>query len=697
MNWCRGHICVHPYVHLFISRRRGILCPFAGHHRGLLTGAAAFAARSEPMDKDGECNSAVADLMPLRGHAPMAKPARYDPNRGLVDLFGEAAAINGDRTAVLDNGRQVTYAELDAISSALAGKLAVAGVKKGDVVALLAPRSLDAIAAILAILKAGGVYAPMDPAYPLEHIAYMMRESAPKAVFHQPGKANALLRAVPPQALLLDLAQAVEEARAVPASQVAPVEAGNGDAAYVMYTSGSTGRPKGVVVPHRAISRVVIEQNYIRFSPDDVVLHAATMSFDASTLEIWGALLNGATLAIAQEENFSLSALCDVIGRHSVTIAWMTTGLFNLFCDHAKDALPSLRHVLFGGEVGSAEHVRRFLKAYPGVRLTNGYGPTETTVFATAYPVPADFGGADLPIGRAIAHTRLHILDGNLAEAPAGVEGQLAVSGQGLAIGYLNRPDLTDETFVEIETHEGPVRCYLTGDIASIGADGLVSFRGRRDRQIKIDGKRIELDEIEAALRRDPEVGDAIVSCHDTEAGKRIVAYLKPRKAAYAGDELLARRVIANLRNVLPVYMIPAATMIVEAYPMNRAGKVDRSKLPLPAFAAAAATAPVKTASGNEALVRHLWGDVFGNGAIGRDSNFFDLGGTSLQLMRVHAGLEAALNHAIDVTVLFSHPTIGSLTSHLDGGTAAAATANDAARRAAMSRRAVAGFRRNAS
>lgn len=635
-----------------------------------------------------------------------ANPVRYDPERSLIDILRETAAAQASRSALIDASRRLTYGELDAISSALAVRLGKAGVGEGDVVALLAPRSLEVIVAILAILKVGAIYAPMDPAYPLEHIAYMMGESAPKAVFHQSNRLAAFAAAVPPHALLLDLDEAFQEARQVQDYSSLPSfpRSSGRDAAYVMYTSGSTGRPKGVVVPHCAISRVVIDQNYIAFKPHDVVLHAATLSFDASTLEIWGALLNGAALAIAREDNFSLSALCDIMRRDKVSVAWLTTGLFNLFCDHAGShgALPDLRHVLFGGEVGSPEHVCRFLASYPGVQLTNGYGPTETTVFATAYSVPPDFAGPDLPIGRAIAHTRLHILDDTLEEVAAGVEGQLAVSGEGLAIGYLGRPDLSTEKFVEIATGAGPLRCYLTGDIASISEDGLVSFHGRRDRQVKIDGKRIELDEIEAALRRDPEITDAIVSCNETPAGKRVVAYLKPRKAAAFRDELLGRRVIANLRNVLPVYMIPAASMVVEAFPMTRAGKVDRSQLYAQHIADTAAAAHAEpsmaiAASQHEALVRRLWSDVFGNGPIRPDSNFFDLGGTSLQLMRVHAGLEAALDRSIDVTALFSHPTIGRLASWLHGGEEATGAANAATLRAAMSRRAVAGFRRNAS
>jgi acyl-coenzyme A synthetase/AMP-(fatty) acid ligase len=454
-----------------------------------------------------------------------------------------------------------------------------------------------------------------------------------------------------------------------------------------MYTSGSTGRPKGVSIPHRAISRVVLDQNYIEFAPGDVVLHAATIAFDASTLEIWGALLNGCVLAGMADEKFSLSRLCDVIRDNGVTIAWLTTGLFNLFADYATGDLPTLKHMVFGGEVGSAEHARRFLKAHPGCRITNGYGPTETTVFATAFSVPVDFSEPELPIGKAISHTAVHIVDDSLRIVPQGVEGQLAVSGDGLAIGYLNRPDLTDEKFVVIATERGPLRCYLTGDVAALQADGTVTFKGRVDRQVKIDGKRIELDEIEAALRRDPRLWDGIVMCHKQgPTGKRIVAYLRPRRKGAGSDPDFVQQVMATLRSTLPAYMIPSCALVLDDFPLNQNGKIERAKLPLPAEPAAPDAMSSEPASQTEAVLIELWQSVLGLSAIGLDRNFFDLGGTSLQLMRVHAGVEAKLGRPIDVVVLFSHPTIRELARFLDGKTAGPIKFMTPAQRAAMQR-----------
>jgi amino acid adenylation domain-containing protein len=622
----------------------------------------------------------------------------YNRDHSLHEIVHVHALAQPNATAVVFGDKAVTYGELDRLSSALANRLASRGIGKGDVVGLFLPRCLDAIIAQLAILKAGAAYAPIDPAYPADHLAYVIAESEPKAIFTSAAY-EAKIRAIAGMpAAMLDLGAEIADLANAPASPPPAVRIGGGDPAYVMYTSGSTGRPKGVVVPHRAIARVVLDQNYIEFRPEDVVLHAATISFDASTLEIWGALLNGCKLAGMPDTNFSLSRLCDVMRGNGVTIAWLTTGLFNLFADHAGGNLPRLRHVIFGGEVGSAEHARRFQKVYPGCRLTNGYGPTETTVFATAFEVPPDFAGTDLPIGKAIAHTGVHVVADDLAELPAGVEGQLAISGDGLAIGYLKRPDLTAEKFVTARTAGGPLRCYLTGDFAILGIDGTVTFKGRRDRQVKIDGKRIELDEIESALRRDPRLADAIVDCEkEGQTARRITAYLRPRERGAGANSDFLRNVMADLRSSLPAYMIPAAAMVIDEYPLNPAGKVDRSKLP--AIPREPQTAPLTMpiASGTEQLLIRLWKDVLGSAGSTLDRNFFDLGGTSLQLMRVHANLEAALGRSIDVVALFSHPTIRGLAMFLDGKSSSSSSrAALASQRAAMQKRTMAQLRRGA-
>jgi amino acid adenylation domain-containing protein len=621
----------------------------------------------------------------------------YDRDRSLHEIVHQQALIAPRATAVVFGDRSVTYGELDRLSDGLAARLEGFGVGRGDVIGLLLPRSLDTIICMLAVLKAGGAYLPLDPAYPREHLDYVLAECEPKVVFVDAASIEKISSAsseriniVDANALLLEVAVAPTAARPMVAIE-------GGDLAYVMFTSGSTGRPKGVGIPHRGISRIALDQNYHSLTRRDVVLHASTISFDASTLEIWCALLNGCALVVMPDVNFSVASLCQIIRNCDVTFMILTTGLFHLFADYSDRDLPSLRQMLFGGDVGSAAHAQRFLDGHPGCILTNAYGPTEATVLATAFTIPRGYSAPELPIGMAVAHTGIHILDETLHELPAGIEGQLAISGDGLAVGYFNRPEATEEKFVMVETREGPERCYLTGDLAIMGADGMVAFKGRRDRQVKINGKRIELDEIEAALRRDPRLADAIVVCHTQgQSLKHVVAYLRPCETSIGKDPDLARAVMATLRRTLPAYMIPNAALVLDSFPMTPGGKVDRSKLSPPP---AEPEGSIREApeSQVEAMLANLWREALGREEIALDRNFFDLGGTSLQLMRVHAGLEAHLRRPVDVVMLFKHPTIRELALFLIGKPSDSLRSASAARRAALQRKTMSQFRRSNS
>ncbi|MCT7375569.1 non-ribosomal peptide synthetase [Chelativorans salis] len=637
----------------------------------------------------------------LNGRVTAARPnfqARnsYDSQRSIHSLVSEQAALRPYAIAVQFGSTGLTYTELDRLSSALAGELMRLGVTKGDVIGLFLPRALNTIVAKLAILKAGAAYAPFDPSYPANHLGYMIGDCNPKLILVDKESIGAI-RAIPTVSAVTDLGYLLESAEKGLPHDLPDVS--GGDAAYVMYTSGSTGRPKGVVIPHRGIARLVRDQNYIRFEPDDVVLHTATISFDAATFEIWGALLNGSTLLGIGDRKLSLPRVAQTIDDNRVTVMLLTTGLFHLLVDHRSSRLASLRHVLFGGEVASSDHAKRFLRGNPDCILTNAYGPTEVTVMASAYTIPPDFEGDEIPIGCSIAHSRVHILDEDLRELPPGSEGQLAVSGDGLAIGYLNRPDLTRERFVTIHTAEGnSLRCYLTGDLAMMDSDGILHFRGRLDRQIKIDGKRIELDEIEAALRRDARLADAVADCHKNSAGtKQIVAYLRPHPPMTMSEADFTAAILSTLKTVLPSHMIPSRAMVLDRFPMNQAGKIDRSQLPPPPPEAAVPTAPLPAGGDTEVLLTRLWEQVLGRTGVGLDQNFFDLGGTSMQLIRVHAALEESLGRSIDVVAVFQHPNIRSLARHLDSGNPSAAPATSVHARADLRKRMMSQFRRSTS
>jgi len=647
---------------------------------------------SERRVEFGPDSEAVAATFPANGSVLTVN--NYDRERNVHELVSEQSLARPEAVAVQFGDARMSYAELDRLSSALAGELVRHGVEPSDVVGLLLPRALTTIVAKLAILKAGGVYAPFDPAYPAEHLRFMTGDCRPKLILTDRENLPTV-REVSPAGNAAELTALLDHAKEAPIPSLPKVT--GSDPAYVMYTSGSTGRPKGVIIPHRGIVRLVREQNYICFRPEDVVLHTATISFDAATFEIWGALLNGCKLVGIGDRTLSLQRIADEIERQHVTVMLLTTGLFHLLVDHRRKGFPSLRHVLFGGEVASADHAKRFMHANPGCLLTNAYGPTEATVMVTAYTIPPDFEGDEIPIGRGISHTGVHVLDDDFNEVPAGTEGQLAVSGDGLAIGYLNRPELTAERFVAIKRSNGEtIRCYLTGDIVMMDSGGLLHFRGRRDRQIKIDGKRIELDEIEAALRRDAKLADAVVVCHQEGTSKRIVAYLKPRDPQMSDKdkEDFAGMILSNLRAVLPRHMIPSHGVVLDQFPMNQAGKIDRSKLPMPSFNASQMVHPPATGEGTEAVLKKLWENVLGRSGIGLDQNFFDLGGTSLQLIRVHAAIEEAFGRQVDVVTVFRHPTIRALASHLDAGREDASLASAARSRADLQKKGLAQFRR---
>lgn len=628
-----------------------------------------------------------ADLAPWSGGTGRT---RYDKASSVADIVRRHAVSSPDTIAIISDDKHLTYRELDRLSDALASYLIGCGVRKGDVVCLLVPRALTTVVAKLAILKAGGAYLPVDPAYPADHLQYVLEECRPKVIFTDGGQGLDVATLAATGGRVVDLPKllpTLEQGNAAPQPAVYGT-----DLAYVMYTSGSTGRPKGVAVPHRGITRLVLEQNFIAFRPGDMVLHSTTISFDASTVDVWGTLLNGSTLVIMPKANFSLTDIRDLIRAHDITIVNFTTGLFNLFADHPDGGLPSLRQAIFGGEVASAAHVRRFLAAYPNCTLTNVYGPTEAACIATTFTVPKDFTAAELPIGEPIAHTDVFLLDDDMRVLPAGVEGQIAIAGDGLALGYFNRPDLTSERFVTIETGKGPLRCYLTGDLGIVDDEGLFHFRGRRDRQVKINGKRIELEEIEAALRCHPRLLEAVVECRELGGIKRIIAYLRPRDPQDLVNSNLVPAVMERLRNTLPAYMIPSAAMVLAEFPLTRAGKIDRSKLPMPSIEG---VKPVAPQSRSEEVLTRLWREALGLEIIPVDRNFFDLGGTSLQLMRVHAGLEAELGLRCEVLALFKHPTVREMASFLDGRAPSTTRSMTADQRAALQRKTMSQFRRS--
>ncbi|WP_344864052.1 amino acid adenylation domain-containing protein, partial [Planomonospora alba] len=562
------------------------------------------------------------------------------PDGGVADAFAAQAARTPDAEAVVADGTSLTYAELDRRSDRLARRLAALGVRAETPVAVLLERSVEAVVTTLAITKAGGAYVPLHHGHPPGRMRWVVADTgAPVLVADRdPGFDcdAAVLRLGVPE-------DGPPETAAAPTAAGEP-EAGPDHAlrrprihpdrlAYVMYTSGSTGTPKGVAVRHRDVLALAADHRWAG-RHRRLLLHSPH-AFDASTYELWVPLLTGGTVVVAPPGELDPARLRDLVARHRPTALFITTALFNVVAEEDPGAFGALEEVLTGGEAASPEAMRRVLRACPGTVLGHVYGPTETTTYATYHAVGAvPEGGAAPPIGRALDGTRALLLDGMLRPVPPGAVGELYLSGAGLARGYLGRPGLTAERFVACPYGTGE-RMYRTGDLARWTAGGELEYAGRADAQVKIRGFRIEPGEVEAALARHPEVGQAVVVARDG----RLVAYVTgpaDRTGAGRAPEDTPGGVDpgglrAHLARILPEYMVPQAVVVLDALPLTPNGKVDRAALPGPE---APASGRDPRTPAEERFCR-LFGEVLGLDRVGADDGFFDLGGDSIAVIRL--------------------------------------------------------------
>lgn len=587
----------------------------------------------------------------------------YPRTATIGDLFSAQADRTPDAEALVWDGGRMTYRELEERSNGLAHHLGGLGVGLGSLVGLFAERSPEMIVALLGILKAGGAYLPLDPSYPEDRLAVMLADARPVVMLAQSHLSARLPQTVPVVALDQEW----------PQRATAPTSGTQADSlAYVMYTSGSTGRPKAVPIPHRGIIRLVQNTDYASFSPDETFLQLAPISFDASTFEIWGSLLNGARLAIFPSLTPSLEDLGAALKRFGVTTLWLTAGLFILIVDERLDDLRGLRQLLAGGDVLPMPQVYRMRRELPDCRLINGYGPTECTTFACCHTVTDDdLNGGSIPIGGPIANTTAYVLDAAGQPVPVGVTGQLLLGGDGLSPGYLHRPELSAEKFFVNPFAEG--RLYRTGDLARWRPNGTLEFLGRVDNQVKIRGFRIELGEIEAALLRLPGVKEAVVTVQGHIPGqKSLAAYIVPAESAPAFSVTALRDSLAAR---LPGYMVPATFTILSSLPLTPNGKIDRKALPAPVPVPAeshhdAASLPTDAV---EAQILALWEELLPNQIIGVHDQFFDVGGHSLLAVRMIHRLEQLTGQKILLSALFEDATIAHLADVIRGETAPAA------------------------
>ena len=589
--------------------------------------------------------------------------ADYPQKQCIHQLFEEQVEKTPDATAVIFEGKQLTYRELNTRSNQLAHYLQKLGVASQVLVGICMERSVEMIVGCLSILKAGGAYVPLDPTYPSERLSFMLEDAQVPVLLTQQHLVERL-GTQKSEVVCLDsdwetIAQETEEN---PNSGVT-----SDNLAYVIYTSGSTGKPKGVAVLHKAVNRLVCNTNYITLEPADKVAQASNTSFDAATFEIWVALLHGAQLiGISRDVTLSPHDFALQLRQEGITVLFLTTALFQQIARAVPDAFASLRYLLFGGEAVDPRWVQKILKNGPPKRLLHVYGPTECTTFSSFYwvqEVPED--ATTIPIGCPITNTQIYLLDGELQPVPIGVTGELYIAGEGLAQGYLNRPELTSLAFIPNPFSQKPrTRLYKTGDLARYRSDGNIEFLGRSDDQVKIRGFRIELGEIEAVLSQHPAVAEAVVIVQEDIPGdKHLVAYIVPNK----GQAPTSSQLRQFSKEKLPNYMVPSIYMMLEFLPLTPNGKVDRRVLPavdtLSLNTKEDYVAPRTTVE--EELAR-IWGQVLGKQQVGVHDNFFELGGHSLLATQLTSRIRDRFKVELPVRILFEAPTMAMLARHIE-------------------------------
>ncbi|MEM6279969.1 MAG: amino acid adenylation domain-containing protein, partial [Verrucomicrobiota bacterium] len=582
----------------------------------------------------------------------------YPGDRTVVRLFEEVVEKQPNAVALKWDGGKKTYRELQNQSSLVAQYLSARGVSEGDRIGLFLDRSPERLAAILGIVKLGAAYVPIDPEYPAERLDLILEDSESTVVISQESLS----------ARLPERAQTVFEIQEVLRGDAkAPIpETFSGDSSQtalcIMYTSGSTGTPKGAVYAHRGMIRAIRNINYCDLNPDETILHTSSICFDVSTFEMFGALLNGATLVIPPAEPLSLGTITDCISRHRVTTLWLTSGLFQLMVEEELHAFQGVSQLLTGGDIVPVTHARALKEAYPNLRLINCYGPTENTTYTTAHTVTkADLSLQALPVGAPINNSSAWILDENQKPLPPGMAGELYCGGDGVCLGYLNQPELTADRFVKVQLHPDRYaeRLYRTGDLCRFRADGTIDFIGRMDHQVKIRGFRVEPGEIETCLSANPHVGQCkVITVGETATEKSLVAYVSPLNGYRPTPEEL--REYSHRR--LPSYMVPASVVVLDDLPVNTNGKIDTKALPAPGTEATieASSSPA-VADKIEDRLKVLWEKTLKVESMGVDEDFFSLGGHSLLGMKLFSQIQREFDLSLPLSVLFKYPTVGLL------------------------------------
>ncbi|BEL91704.1 non-ribosomal peptide synthetase [Serratia marcescens] len=583
----------------------------------------------------------------------------YPADTCVHELFEQQARLTPQAIALIQDAQRLSYAQLNARANRLAHRLIERGVQPGDRVAVRLARSIELVCAQLAVIKAGAAYVPIDPQLPAARQAWIADDSGACLML-----TDAIGDEEIPQLTVED--REAEDHNGNPALRVS-----SGATAYIMYTSGSTGTPKGVMTPHQGITRLVRNNRYAAFDADDRIAFAANPAFDASTMEVWAALLNGGALVvIAPEVMMEAERLAAELQRHRITTLFLTTALFNQYVHSISGALAQLKYLISGGEKEDPGAYARLLQERGPVHLIHAYGPTETTTFATTARIERAEGEARLPIGKPIGNTRAYLLDARGRPVPMGAVGELHIGGVGVALGYLNRPELTAQRFLSDPFNPvGGGRMYRTGDLARYLPDGSLEYQGRCDQQIKLRGFRIEPGEIEVQLAASPWVREAVVQVCSTEHHPRLVAWIVP--TADVDRSALQGQLRAYLSERLPEYMVPSAYVWLDALPLTANGKLDRRALPEPERAAVGTREYAAPQGETETTLARVWCELLEIGQIGRHDNFFELGGHSLLAVRLSSQLRQQ-GITLPVQAIFNHPILAELAERIDRRTAEA-------------------------
>ncbi|MEY9880408.1 amino acid adenylation domain-containing protein [Bradyrhizobium sp. USDA 329] len=574
-------------------------------------------------------------------------PTPYPPTKCVHELFEAQVARKGDTLAVVDGERALTYAQLNAEANGLAKALRERGVGPDGIVAILGERSAEMVIGQLAILKAGGAYLPVARNSPARRVQEILDDAAPRALIRADDDEPAL-----------DFTGPVFRLGKTGAAGAYEVDTASGtgpsNLAYVIYTSGSTGTPKGVMVEHASVVNLATNMDYMRLVADDRILQTGVPSFDATTFEIWGALLNGLRLYLAGDDVLLDAArLGAFLAENRITVMFCVPALFNHLVEADASVFRPLRYVLSGGDVLSLKHVELARKANPRLTVINAYGPTENTTFSTCYPITRG-ELRTVPIGKPIPNSRAYVLDREMMLSPVGAIGELFVGGVGLARGYLNCPALTAERFVADPFVPGQ-RLYRTGDLVRRRSDGMLEFIGRADRQVKIRGFRTEPGEIENRLLELPGVREvAVLPVPGEDGNQQLCAY-------FAADTAVGAAALrAHLATLLPGYMVPASFCRVERLPLTESGKIDPRALPLPeAGGEIKDRVPVRGAE--EIGIARIWCELLGRAEVSASDNFFALGGHSLQASALACRLTAEFGVPVSLRMVFDAPTVEEL------------------------------------